>query len=76
MDEVYDKLIRKPLDVISGLLYKIVDLNIIDGIVNAVPKITNAASSGLRVVQTGRLGFYVIAMVGGIIVLFVLKFMI
>jgi NADH-quinone oxidoreductase subunit L len=76
VDEVYDKLIRKPLDVISGLLYKIVDLNIIDGIVNAVPKITNAASSGLRVVQTGRLGFYVIAMVGGIIVLFVLKFMI
>ena len=50
--------------------------DVIDGIVNAIPKMTNAASSGLRLVQTGSIGFYVFAMVIGIIMMFVFKFMV
>jgi NADH-quinone oxidoreductase subunit L len=73
VDEIYDAIIRKPLDVISALLYKIVEVGIIDNIVNGIPKATNAASSGLRLLQAGRLGFYLVVMVVGIIAVFVFK---
>lgn len=73
VDEIYDMLIRKPMDMISSFLYKIVDLGIIDKIVNGIPRLTNAASSGLRLVQTGSLGFYLVAMVVGMIAMFVFK---
>ncbi|MFI5219191.1 MAG: NADH-quinone oxidoreductase subunit L [Bacteroidia bacterium] len=76
VDELYDSIIRKPLDAVSKFSYNFIEKNIIDGIVNAVPKITNATSSGLRLMQTGSIGFYVFAMVVGIILMFVLKFMI
>src|SRR5215217_1158162 len=35
-DEIYDTLIRKPLDLLSGFFYKIVDSRIVDGIVNGL----------------------------------------
>ncbi|HKR07276.1 MAG TPA: NADH-quinone oxidoreductase subunit L [Bacteroidia bacterium] len=75
VDELYDNIIRKPLYAISKGIYSFIEKNIIDGIVNAVPKVTNAASSGLRLMQTGSIGFYVFGMVVGIILMFVLKFM-
>jgi NADH-quinone oxidoreductase subunit L len=75
VDELYDNIIRKPLNAISKLIYSFIEKNIIDGIVNAIPKMTNAASSGLRLIQTGSIGFYVFGMVVGIILMFVLKFM-
>jgi NADH-quinone oxidoreductase subunit L len=61
------------MDMISSFLYKIVDLGIIDKIINGIPRLTNAASSGLRLVQTGSLGFYLVAMVAGMIAMFVFK---
>jgi NADH-quinone oxidoreductase subunit L len=76
VDVLYDAIIRKPIDAISKFSYNFIEKNIIDGIVNAVPKMTNAASSGLRLIQTGSIGFYVFTMVIGIIMMFVLKFII
>jgi len=66
-DEIYDALIRKPLDAVSGLLYKVVDNKIIDGIVNGLGWGTTEASKGLRLVQSGNVGFYIFMMVIGII---------
>lgn len=76
VDELYEKIILKPLDFISKHTYNFVEKNIIDGLVNSIPKMTNAASAGLRFVQNGSIGFYVFGMVIGIILMFVLKFMI
>ncbi|WP_324371875.1 NADH-quinone oxidoreductase subunit L [Pedobacter sp.] len=66
-DEIYDALIRKPLDILSGFFYKIFDNKIVDGIVNGLGWGTSEASKGLRLVQSGNVGFYIFMMVVGII---------
>ena len=48
IDEIYDFLIRKPLDGLSVFFYKIVDLFAIDGIVNGFGKVTLGASKRLQ----------------------------
>jgi NADH-quinone oxidoreductase subunit L len=66
-DEIYDAVIRKPLDVLSSFFYKVMDTKIIDGIVTGLGRSTNEASKGLRLVQSGNVGFYIFMMVVGII---------
>jgi NADH-quinone oxidoreductase subunit L len=66
-DEIYDALIRKPLDILSAFFYKIFDNKIVDGIVNGLGWGTSEASKGLRLVQSGNVGFYIFMMVVGII---------
>ena len=67
IDELYDAVIRKPLDALSGFFYRIMDTKVIDGIVNGLGWGTNEASKGLRLIQTGNVGFYIFMMVVGII---------
>ena len=67
IDELYDAIIRKPLDAMSGFFYRIMDTKIIDGIVNGLGWGTNEASKSLRLIQTGNVGFYIFMMVVGII---------
>ena len=71
IDEIYDFLIRKPLDGLSVFFYKVVDLLVIDGIVNGLGKISVRSSKGLRLLQTGNVGFYIFMMVVGIIAILV-----
>jgi NADH-quinone oxidoreductase subunit L len=66
-DELYDAIIRKPLDALSGFFYNVVDKLGIDGIVNGLGKGTVETSKGLRLLQTGNVGFYIFMMVLGII---------
>ena len=66
-DEIYDALIRKPLDALSGFFYNVVEKLGIDGIVNGFGKGAIDASKGLRLLQTGNVGFYIFMMVLGII---------
>ena len=67
IDELYDTLIRKPLDALSVFFYKVTDRMGIDGIVNGLGKGTIETSNGLRLLQTGNVGFYIFMMVVGII---------
>lgn len=67
LDEIYDAVIRRPLDVISGFFYKIIDKKLVDGIVNGLGWSTSEASKGIRLVQSGNVGFYIFMMVVGII---------
>jgi NADH-quinone oxidoreductase subunit L len=67
IDELYDAVIRKPLDALSGFFYKIMDTKVIDGIVNGLGWGATEASKGLRLIQTGNVGFYIFMMVVGII---------
>ncbi|MBX2986102.1 MAG: NADH-quinone oxidoreductase subunit L [Bacteroidia bacterium] len=73
VDEAYDAVIRKPLDAISEVFYKVFDLKMIDGLVNQLPKLTTNFAAALRTLQSGKLGFYLTAMVIGIICIFVFK---
>ncbi|TSD64584.1 NADH-quinone oxidoreductase subunit L [Inquilinus sp. KBS0705] len=71
IDELYDKVIRKPLDALSVFFYKVVELSGIDGFVNGLGKSSIEASKGLRLLQTGNVGFYIFMMVVGIIAILV-----
>ena len=74
VDELYDAVIRKPLDALSGFLYKVVDRWGIDGVVDGIGKAPVEASKGLRLLQTGNVGFYIFMMVAGIIAILVYSF--
>ena len=74
VDEIYDFLIRKPLDVLSGFLYHVIDRMGIDGLVNGIGDAPVEASKGLRLLQTGNVGFYIFMMVIGIIAILVYSF--
>jgi NADH-quinone oxidoreductase subunit L len=75
VDEIYDMLIRKPLDACSTFFFKILDTKVIDGIVNGIGWSTNEASKGLRLIQTGNVGFYIFMMVVGIISMLLYTFL-
>lgn len=68
-DEIYDFLIVKPLNSLSAFFYQIVDRSGIDGFVNGLGKGVNESGKGLRLLQSGNVGFYLFLMVVGIIAL-------
>jgi NADH-quinone oxidoreductase subunit L len=71
IDEIYDTLIRKPLDALSIFFYKVVDQLGIDGLVNGLGKGSMEASKDLRLLQSGNVGFYIFMMVIGVIAVLV-----
>jgi NADH-quinone oxidoreductase subunit L len=55
------------IDALSVFFYKVVDKMGIDGIVNGVAQSPIEAGRGLRLLQTGNVGFYLLMMVIGIV---------
>jgi NADH-quinone oxidoreductase subunit L len=74
IDEIYEAVVVKPLNRISGLLYHYIEKSGIDAMVNGIGTSVVNWSQLLRLSQTGGLGFYVMAMVISILVLIVLMF--
>lgn len=66
-------IIVRPLRAISEIFYKVIDIKIIDGLVNSVNKTVVFGSKTLRLVQTGNVGFYIFAMVFGVIAILLFK---
>ncbi|TKB95783.1 NADH-quinone oxidoreductase subunit L [Pedobacter cryophilus] len=73
-DEFYNAIIQKPLDALSGFFYKVIDKSGIDALVNGLGKGSIEASKTLRLLQTGNVGFYIFAMVIGVIALLLYSF--
>lgn len=69
MDELYAKLFMKPTDWLSEKLHQFVELKFIDRIVNYLGEGVTWTSAQARLIQTGSIGFYIFAMVIGIIVI-------
>ncbi|MBA3663799.1 MAG: NADH-quinone oxidoreductase subunit L [Bacteroidetes bacterium] len=76
IDELFEKVIRKPLDMISEIFHKFIDVAMIDGIVNGVGSVVKGIGSGVRQLQQGNIGFYVIGMVVGVFVILLFTFII
>lgn len=74
VDEIYDVLIRKPLDGLSAV-YNYVDTKVIDAIVNGVGDFVKGSSSIIRKAQTGHIGVYIFSMVIGIAAILFYAFM-
>jgi NADH-quinone oxidoreductase subunit L len=73
IDELYDNIIRKPLDLLAGA-YNYVDKHVVDNIVNGVGTAVDGLSGVVRRVQTGNIGFYILGMVAGIIIILFFTF--
>lgn len=76
VDEIYDAVIRKPLDMLSTVFYKFIDLQIIDGIVNGIGAAVKGTGSAVRMLQTGNISFYIVSMVLGVILILLFTFII
>ncbi len=72
VDEFYNAVIVRPLDLLAQFLV-FFDKNIVDGIVNAVGSLVQYGSRQLRLLQSGQVGGYVLLMVLGILVLFLVE---
>lgn len=73
VDELYDAVVVRPVLGISSFFEKLVDSKIIDGFVNGVGKGVTYGSRQLRLLQSGQVGSYILLMVLGILVLFVVQ---
>lgn len=67
VDELYESVITKPLNLLSEAAHKFFDLQIVDGIVNGIGQATDWCAGLVRQLQTGKIGFYLFAMVFSII---------
>ncbi len=76
VDELYDKIIVKPLNWLGKICDTILEKSVIDGAVNGIGKLVQTSSRQLRLLQSGQVGSYVLLMIVGILVLFVLQFFI
>ena len=74
VDEIYDAIVVRPMEALSGLLDKFAERRGIDGLVNGVGKTVRWGGDRLRLLQSGQVGFYIFIMVLGIVVLFALSF--
>lgn len=70
VDELYYNLITRPLNWISAKTELYFDRGIVDGIVNSTGKSVLGGSKLIRYVQQGNIGFYIFAMVIGMILIF------
>jgi len=74
IDELYDGLIAKPVLSLSVFLYQIGE-GIVDFFVNSAGNFVKMLSDLFRRMQTGSIGFYVLAMVVGMVMLLAVNFL-
>jgi len=73
VDEIYDAIFVKPYRSLSAFLNNVFDTRGVDGIVNGVGKTVNYGSRQLRLLQSGRVGSYLLLMVIGLLILFIIQ---
>ena len=69
IDEVYDALVVRPLMAFSNFLWRIWDVLVIDGLVNAVGAVVVGTGAVLRLFQSGYVGTYAFFLVLGVLIL-------
>lgn len=73
VDELYDAIIVRPLNSLSAFLNNVIERSGIDGLVNGVGRGINYGSRQIRLLQSGQVGAYILMMVIGTIVLFIIQ---
>jgi len=76
VDELYEKFITRPVFKLSEWWGHFVDKLVIDRAVNGVAKSLEVSGKTLRLFQNGHTGFYVFAMVIGMVVFFIIRLLI
>lgn len=75
VDELYDAIIVKPLTGLSRFFEEAIEKSGIDRLINGVGRGVTWGSQQARLLQNGQVGFYIFAMVIGMVVLFVIGFL-
>ncbi|HLK29432.1 MAG TPA: NADH-quinone oxidoreductase subunit L [Puia sp.] len=73
VDELYNKIIVKPLDEFGKFLNEVVEKSVIDWIVNGFGRAVQYSSRQIRLLQSGQVGGYVLMMVIGMVILFLVE---
>lgn len=73
IDEAYDMLFVKPYRYLGAFLNNVFDKKGVDGIVNGVGRSVNYGSRQLRLLQSGQVGSYLLLMVIGLLILFIIQ---
>ena len=76
VDELYEKIIIKPLNSLGKFFSKTFEGSVVDGLVNGVGKAVNYGSRQLRLLQSGHVGSYVLLMVVSMLLIFAWQFFI
>ncbi len=74
IDELYNTAIVNPLNRFAGFLKNSIEKQVIDGAVNGTGKLVQYSARQLRLIQNGQVGYYILFMVLGIVLLFLLWF--
>ena len=75
IDELYDRIIVQPVLQLARVLNNFVEKKIIDGIVNGVGRSVNYGSRQIRLLQNGQVSLYVLLMVIGLLLMFIIQFL-
>jgi NADH-quinone oxidoreductase subunit L len=73
VDEFYDAVIVRPVNAIAKFFSGWFEKSVIDWIVNGVGRLTLYGSRQIRLLQSGQVGGYVLLMVVGILILFLVE---
>jgi NADH-quinone oxidoreductase subunit L len=73
VDELYEILIVKPLNALADFFNQVIERKLIDGLVNGTGRLVQYSSRQLRYLQSGQVGTYVLLMVIGTVLLFVVQ---
>ncbi|MBL7702754.1 MAG: NADH-quinone oxidoreductase subunit L [Ferruginibacter sp.] len=73
VDELYDTIIVKPVLSIAKYFSNIFERKGVDGFVNGIGKAVNYGSRQIRLLQSGQVGAYVLMMVLGILLFFIIQ---
>jgi NADH-quinone oxidoreductase subunit L len=74
IDELYNETIVQPLNNFAGFLKNVIEKQVIDGAVIGTGKLVQYSARKVRLIQNGQVGYYILFMVFGIILLFILWF--
>ena len=75
VDELYETIIVRPIRGLGDALYSFGE-GLVDGVVNGVAWLVRQGAAQLRLLQNGSIGFYVLAMVVSIVLIFAFRFFI
>lgn len=76
VDEMYDYLVRRPIDFFANMFYTVIDLQIVSALVNGIGNSVKTVGNYVRLVQSGNVSFYIVGMLIGIISILVFTFLI
>jgi NADH-quinone oxidoreductase subunit L len=74
VDEMYDRIVVRPLHNAGGFFRSFIENSVIDGLVNGVGRLVNYGSRQFRLLQSGQVGNYVLLMVVSIVLIFAVQF--